>query len=192
VSISFTQNHFELFGLPARFAVDQARLDAAFRKVQAEVHPDRHAGAGDAGKRVAMQWSTRANEAYQTLKSPLRRATYLLELRGVGIGAESNTAMEPAFLIQQMEWREAVEDATAAKNTDVLDKLLGELRGEKKIRYGKLGALLDSGADAPAVEAVRQLMFLEKVEREIGSSLEGLDASEQLEDSLNRGLKRPH
>jgi molecular chaperone HscB len=172
----FTQNHFEMFGLPVRFAVDEARLDAAFREVQAEVHPDRHAGAGDAGRRVAMQWSTQANEAYQTLKNPLKRATYLLHLRGADIGAENNTAMEPAFLMQQMEWREAVEDATGAKNVDALDKLLRELRDDKKLRYGKLAALLDSGADAPAVEAVRQLMFLEKVEQDIGASLEALDA----------------
>jgi len=164
-----------MFGLPVRFAVDAARLDAAFREVQAQVHPDRHAGAGEAGKRVAMQWSTRANEAYQTLKSPLKRAIYLLELRGREIGAENNTAMEPAFLMQQMEWRESVEDATAAKNVDALDKLLADLRADKKLRYEKLGVLLDSGADAPAVEAVRQLMFLEKVEEEIGSSLEDLD-----------------
>ncbi|MDB5805863.1 MAG: hscB [Betaproteobacteria bacterium] len=165
-----------MFGLPARFAIDAASLDTAFREVQAQVHPDRHAGAGDAGRRVAMQWSTRANEAYQTLKNPLKRATYLLELRGADIGAENNTAMEPAFLMQQMEWREAVEDATGAKNVNALDKLLRDLREDKKLRYGKLGALLDSGADAPAVEAVRQLMFLEKVEDDIGHSLEALDA----------------
>jgi len=165
-----------MFGLPVRFAVDQAQLDTAFREVQAQVHPDRHASAGDAGRRVAMQWSTRANEAYQALRNPLKRATYLLELRGADIGAESNTAMEPAFLMQQMEWRESVEDATAAKNVDALDRLLGELRKEKKLRYDKLGALLDAGANAPAVEAVRQLMFLEKVEEDIGASLEALDA----------------
>jgi molecular chaperone HscB len=164
-----------MFGLPMRFAVDEARLNEAFREVQAQVHPDKHAAAGDAGRRVAMQWSTRANEAYQTLKHPLRRATYLLELRGADIGAENNTAMEPAFLMQQMEWREAVEDATGAKNVDALDKLLGDLRDEKRQRYSKLGALLDAGADAPAVEAVRQLMFLEKVEDDIGSSIEELD-----------------
>ena len=175
MSTPFTQNHFEMFGLPARFAVDEARLDTAFREVQAQVHPDRHAAAGDAGRRVAMQWSTRANEAYQTLKNPLKRATYLLELRGADIGAENNTAMEPAFLMQQMEWREAVEDATGAKNVDALDKLLRDLREDKKLRYGKLGALLDAGANAPAVEAVRQLMFLEKVEDDIGASLEALD-----------------
>jgi molecular chaperone HscB len=173
---SFNQNHFEMFGLPVSFAIDGARLDAAYREVQAQVHPDRHAAAGDAGRRVAMQWSTRANEAYQTLKDPLKRAIYLLESRGADIGAENNTAMEPAFLMQQMEWREAVEDATGAKNVDALDRLLRELREDKKLRYGKLGALLDSGANVPAVEAVRQLMFLEKVEDEIGASLEALDA----------------
>ena len=165
-----------MFGLPARFAVDAAALDTAFREVQAQVHPDRHAAAGDAGRRVAMQWSTRANEAYQTLKDPLKRATYLLHLRGQDIGAENNTAMEPAFLMQQMEWREAVEDATAAKNVDALDVLLRDMREDKKSRYGKLGALLDSGADAPAVEAVRQLMFVDKLEDEIRQSLEELDA----------------
>ena len=176
MATNFSQNHFELFDLPQGFAVDMAKLDAAYREVQTQVHPDRHAAAGDAGRRVAMQWSTRANEAYQTLKNPLARATYLLQLRGKDIGAENNTAMEPAFLMQQMEWREAVEDATAAKNADALDQLLRDLREDKKLRYGKLGTLLDSGADAPAVEAVRQLMFLEKVEDEIGASLEALDA----------------
>ena len=165
-----------MFGLPARFAVDGAALDQAFREVQAQVHPDRHAAAGDAGRRVAMQWSTRANEAYQTLKDPLKRATYLLHLRGQDIGAENNTAMEPAFLMRQMEWREAVEDATAAKNVDALDTLLRDMREDKKSRYGKLGALLDSGADAPAVEAVRQLMFVDRLEDEIRQSLEELDA----------------
>lgn len=176
MALNFSQNHFEMFGLPLGFAIDEARLDAAYREVQAEVHPDRHAAAGDAGRRVAMQWSTQANEAYQTLKNPLKRATYLLQLRGADIGAENNTAMEPAFLMQQMEWREAVEDATGAKNIDALDQLLRDLREDKKLRYGKLAALLASGADAPAVEAVRQLMFLEKVEQDIGASLEALDA----------------
>ncbi len=172
----FSKNHFEMFGLPVSFALDEARLDGAYREVQAQVHPDRHAGAGDAGRRVAMQWSTQANEAYRTLKNPLARATYLLHLRGQDIGAENNTAMEPAFLMEQMEWREAVEDATAAKNVDALDKLLADLRRDKAVRYGKLAALLGSNADAPAVEAVRQLMFLEKVEDDIDSSIEQLDA----------------
>ena len=175
MSKAFSQNYFEWFGLPAAFGIDPDALSTAYREVQGQVHPDRHAHSGDTGKRVAMQLSTRANEAFETLKNPLKRATYLLELRGIDIGAENNTAMEPAFLVDQMEWREAVEDARAAKHVDELDRLLGKLREDTKLRYGKLGALLDANANQPAVEAVRQLMFLEKVESEIGDSLAALE-----------------
>lgn len=171
----FSQNYFEWFGLPLVFSVDPTVLGDAYREIQGQVHPDRHAQSGEAGKRVAMQLSTRANEAFDTLKNPLKRAIYLLELRGMDIGAENNTAMEPEFLMQQMDWREAVEDALAAKNVDQLDRLLERLRADAGLRYGKLGALIDARADQPAVEAVRQLMFLEKVQSEIGDSLAALE-----------------
>ena len=108
---SLNDSHFDLFDLPPHYALDANKLDDAYRTVQAQVHPDRFAAAGDAQKRIAMQWATRTNEAYQTLRDPLKRATYLLSLRGVDVGAENNTAMEPAFLMQQMEWRENIEDA---------------------------------------------------------------------------------
>ncbi|MFL6701525.1 MAG: iron-sulfur cluster co-chaperone HscB C-terminal domain-containing protein, partial [Paraburkholderia graminis] len=85
-------------------------------------------------------------------------------------------AMEPAFLMQQMEWREAIEDAAAAKNVDALDALLAELRDEERVRYEKLGALLDSGANQAAGEAVRQLMFIERVASETGSQIERLES----------------
>jgi len=172
---SLNDSHFKLFDLPEQFALDASVLDHAYRTVQAQVHPDRFAAAGDAQKRIAMQWATRANEAYQTLRDPLKRARYLLSLRGVDVGAENNTAMEPAFLMQQMEWREAIEDASAAKNVDALDALLGELRDEEKVRFTKLAALLDSDSDQAAGEAVRQLMFIERVATEIGTQIERLD-----------------
>ena len=102
------QNHFELFQLPARFDVDMDALDAAYREVQGRVHPDRFVNASDAEKRVAMQWATRANEAYQTLKNPMLRARYLCELNGVDLQTESNTAMPMDFLMEQMEDRKSV------------------------------------------------------------------------------------
>lgn len=173
--VSLKDSHFDLFHLPAQFALDDAALDAAYRTVQTQVHPDRFAAAGDAQKRIAMQWATRANEAYRTLRDPLKRATYLLSLRGVDIGAENNTAMEPAFLMQQMEWREGIEDAAAARNVDALDALLAELRDEKRARVERLGTLLDSGADQAAAEAVRQLMFIERVASEVGAQIERLE-----------------
>ncbi|WP_321902263.1 Fe-S protein assembly co-chaperone HscB [Paraburkholderia tropica] len=172
---SLSDSHFVLFGLPEQFAIDADSLDHAYRTVQAQVHPDRFAAAGDAQRRVAMQWATRANEAYQTLRDPLKRAKYLLHLRGVDVGAEDNTAMEPAFLMQQMEWREAIEDAVHAKNVDALDALSGELRDDERARLAKLAALIDSGSNQPAAEAVRQLMFIERVAAEIETQIERLE-----------------
>jgi len=99
----------------------------------------------------------------------------MLSLRGVDVGAENNTAMEPAFLMQQMEWRETIEDAAAAKNLGALEALLDELRGEERVRFDKLAALLDSHSDQAAGEAVRQLMFIERVASEIGTQIEKLE-----------------
>jgi molecular chaperone HscB len=156
---TLNDSHFDLFDLPPTYAIDASKLDDAYRTVQAQVHPDRFAAAGDAQKRVAMQWATRANEGYQTLRDPLKRAIYMLSLRGVHADAENNTAMEPAFLMQQMEWRENIE----------------ELRDQERIRFEKLAALIDSHADQAASEAVRQLMFIERVASEIGVQIEKLD-----------------
>jgi molecular chaperone HscB len=172
---SLSDSHFVLFGLPEQFEVDGDTLDHAYRTVQAQVHPDRFAAAGDAQKRVAMQWATRANEAYQTLRDPLKRAIYMLHLRGIDVGAENNTAMEPAFLMQQMEWREAIEDAVGAKNVDALDALAGELRDDERVRLAKLAALIGSGSNQAAAEAVRQLMFIERVASEIDAQIERLE-----------------
>lgn len=102
---------FALFGLPRRQALDRAALDATWRRLQAEVHPDRFAGQGAAAQRVAMQWSVRVNEAYRRLKDPVQRAAVLCALAGVPIDAERNTAMPASFLMQQMAWREALDDA---------------------------------------------------------------------------------
>ncbi|WP_247537325.1 Fe-S protein assembly co-chaperone HscB [Ralstonia pseudosolanacearum] len=173
---SASDTHFSLFGLPEHFEVDDGALNAAYRTVQSQAHPDRHAQASDAERRVAMQWATRANEAYQTLRDPLKRATYLLHLRGIDVQAESNTAMLPAFLMQQMEWRESLADAKAAGDMPALDDLLAMLRGEKRARYQTLAGLLNGGGhNAAAADAVRQLMFIEKIERDTAEAIDRLD-----------------
>src|ERR1700748_3229185 len=168
-------DHFDLFHLPQRFAVDTHALDEAYRAVQAQVHPDRFAAAGEAQKRVAMQWASQANDASQTLKQPLKRAIYLLHLRGIDVQAENNTAMEPAFLMQQMEWRERIEDAAASRNVTELESLGRDLRDDARVRFDKLAALLDSHADQAAAEAVRQLMFIERVSEDVNTQIERLD-----------------
>jgi len=169
------QNHFELFQLPARFNVDMDALDAAYREVQGRVHPDRFVNATDAEKRVAMQWATRANEAYQTLKHPQKRAQYLIELNGVDLQTESNTAMPMAFLMQQMEWREALGDARAAKDAGALDELDAQLRGERKTMLARVGQQLDAGEYGQAAEGVRALMFLDKFGDEVQYAFEAID-----------------
>src|SRR5215217_7964128 len=100
-----------LFGLREQFAQDRAAIDARWKELQREAHPDRFAAQGGAAQRVAMQWSVRINEAYQRLKDPLKRAAYLCELRGAAIDAESNTAMPAVFLVEQLKWREELEEA---------------------------------------------------------------------------------
>ncbi|WP_147695560.1 Fe-S protein assembly co-chaperone HscB [Vogesella mureinivorans] len=175
MSTDFTQDHFALFNLPRRFAIDTAQLDSAWRTAAAEVHPDRYVSGQDAEKRVALMRATRVNEAYQTLKSPVARARYLLQLAGIDTAEETNTSMPAAFLMAQMEWREAIADARAAANVDQLEALSQQLRGDVKGLEAELGSALDEQADhAAAALAVRKLRFLEKLDQEIGDAIEAL------------------
>ena len=172
-----TQNFFELLGLPARFQVDGEQLDRAYRDLQANVHPDRFVNAQEAERRVSMQQSTRANEAYQTLKNPIRRAAYLLRQQGVDPQFETNTAMPADFLVKQMEWREAIEEAADSADARELDRLSSRLDAELKSMYAEVGRQIDERRDFPgAAETVRKLMFLEKVGEEIGDAMEALES----------------
>jgi molecular chaperone HscB len=170
------QNHFDLFQLPARFDIDAGALDAAYRDVQGQVHPDRFVNASDAEKRVAMQWATRANEAYQTLKHPQKRARYLVELNGVDLQTESNTAMPMDFLMQQMEWREALGEARADKDEAALDALDTQVKAARKAQLAQAAAQLDAGNFEAAGQTVRILMFLEKFSEELQHAFSAIDA----------------
>ena len=138
--MDFRADHFSLFGLNRAFRLDLSDLDSRYRDIQAQVHPDRFVNAGDAERRLSMQWATHANEAYQTLKKPLERAKYLLHLAGHDIQAESNTAMPADFLIEQMEWREAVMEARDGGDHHELERLHNRLRGDINGRYDELGS----------------------------------------------------
>lgn len=170
-----SQDFFALFGLPRRQDIDAIELETRYRDLQARVHPDRHAHLPPAEQRVAMQQATRVNEAYLTLKDPLKRACYLLALAGHDAQLETNTAMPVEFLMAQMELREAV--ATARENGDsaALDTLQRRLRKAIRGEYASLQTLLDGGDHAHAAALVRQLMFQEKLLREIGDALEVLE-----------------
>jgi molecular chaperone HscB len=169
-------DHFSLFGLNRAFRLVLSDLDSRYRDIQAQVHPDRFANASDAERRLSMQWATHANEAYQTLKKPLERAKYLLHLAGHDIQAENNTAMPTDFLMEQMEWREAVMEARGGGDHHELERLHNRLRGDINGRYDELGQLIDDSSDlALATDRVRRLMFLEKLLYEIDDALASLE-----------------
>ncbi|WP_037485706.1 Fe-S protein assembly co-chaperone HscB [Sphaerotilus natans] len=170
--MKLTDNDFDLFGVPARFAQDRAQLDARWKALQSEVHPDRFASEGAAAQRVAMQWAIRVNEAYQRLKDPLRRGAYLCELQGAAIEAESNTAMPGAFLMQQMEWREALDEA---RTLEAVEALADDVSAAERRMQQQLGTLIDERQDWPAAAAqVRALMFVARFAADVDRRLDAL------------------
>lgn len=172
--MKLSDDDFTLFGLPQQQQLDRAELDARRRVLQAQVHPDRFAAEGAAAQRVAMQWAVRINEAYQRLKDPLSRAAYLCELRGVAVDAERNTAMPPAFLMQQMAWREALEETGSAGEIQALDE---QIAAEEHRLLAALTDQLDQQQDtATAAAQVRALMFVARFRQDIDRRLDLLDA----------------
>ena len=156
---------FELFGVPQRFAQERSALDARWKELQREAHPDRFAAQGAAAQRVAMQWSVRINEAYQRLKDPLRRAAYLCELHGAPIRAEDNTAMPAEFLMQQMQWREDLEDADSAAAVDALE---AQVQQARRAALERCASLIDTQRDfVAAAQQVRALMFIARFAKDI-------------------------
>ena len=171
----FSRNHFELLGLPVAFAVDANALDSAYRELQSRVHPDRYASASEAERRVAMQWATKANEAYRTLRNPVDRARYLLSLKGFDTEEESNTSMPPDFLMQQMEWREIVEEGRARRDAGVLEGLRREIEASRAEMHALLARALGGERNYDAgCSLVRKLRFLDKIEGEIDDALEDM------------------
>ncbi|MFZ2390103.1 MAG: Fe-S protein assembly co-chaperone HscB [Polaromonas sp.] len=161
---------FELFGIPMQFAQDRVQLDARWKELQREAHPDKFAAQGVAAQRVAMQWSVRINEAYQRLKNPLKRASYLCELHGAPINAENNTAMPSDFLVQQMEWREALDEA---KTVQDLDEIASQSKSSGRKQLLKIERTLDVDKDFPAaVQQVRSLMFIERFTSEVDARID--------------------
>jgi len=170
--VNLNSSDFELFGLPERFAQDRAAIDARWKELQREAHPDKFAAQGQAAQRVAMQWSVRINEAYQRLKDPLKRAAYLCELRGSPINAENNTAMPADFLAEQMEWREALDEARSQADLDALEGRLDRGRNDTLQRIAQL--LDERGDAAAAARQVRALMFIERFGRDVEARMDQL------------------
>ncbi len=171
--MNLASDDFELFGLPRQFAQDRDAIDQRWKSLQREAHPDKFAADGAAAQRLAMQWSVRINEAYQRLKDPLKRAAYLCELGNAPVNAESNTEMPPDFLIQQMQWREAMDDAGSVS---ALEQLLEQVRQSRNRLLQQCATLIDDAHDfAAAVCPVRALMFIEKFALDLNQRIDQLE-----------------
>ena len=172
MTLTLQSSDFEIFGLEPKFAVERSALDARWKELQREAHPDRFATADAQAQRQAMQWSVRINEAYQRLKDPVKRASYLCELNGAPIEAENNTAMPAAFLMQQMQWREDLEDANSVAD---LEKMADDVAKARRDMLEGLRATADDQSDYPALaQQVRALMFVERFSRDVDQRLDQL------------------
>ena len=191
--MDFNADHFALFELPRQFALEPSLLNQRYREIQAKVHPDKFVQASDTERRLHLQWATRINEAYQVLKKPLSRGQYLLELSGHDLAVDNNLAMSSEFLIEQMEWREAVAEARSARKLDELERLQNDLEPIIDAAYAELANLLNDLFDATqanstkpqspttthspdlALDCLRRLMFLEKLRHDIAEAMSALD-----------------
>ncbi len=176
LEFDFRKNFFQLFGLPERFHIDSTELSQRYRALQGEVHPDKFAHRPESERRLSMQWATQINQAYQTLGNPVQRGRYLLQQHGVDTLEETNTAMPADFLMQQMEWREAIEEAARACDAGALTALESRLQHGMRELETRLAVKIDDMHDYPgAALDVRKLKFLEKLAEEIASAFDKID-----------------
>ncbi len=179
MQLDFSNNHFELFELDSHFDLDTEVLDETYQQLQRVLHPDKFASASDAERRWSVQAASRVNEAYQTLKQPLKRANYLLELQGLMLNEETDTQMDPMFLMEQMELREALGDAeSAADPYAALDKIAGQLSSQINDHASSFSAAAQGEAWDEGRKLVRQWQFLEKLRQEARSLEARLDDAE--------------
>lgn len=163
--------YFELFNLPPTFDIDETAVEQIYRRLAAQFHPDKYASASSFEQRQAMMMASTVNEAYRTLKSPTDRAAYLLQAQGIDADAPEHTAFAPEFLMQQMEWREALESARAEHDESALGALDEEIAGEQNGLFRQLSAAFAENQTETAAALVRQGRFLDKLRKEIQSAL---------------------
>ena len=170
---SASENYFQFFGLSPQFSLDLAQLDQAYLAIQKEVHPDRHTQGSDSEQRIAMQMATLAHTAQHTLKHPIQRGLYLCKLHGVEANLETNTAMPTAFLLQQMAWRDSLEES--ADDFAALDALATEVDSAYQAALVELAEAMDRTHNYQrAAELLRGLLFIDKFATELDDAIAAL------------------
>ncbi len=174
-----TQNYFEIFSLAISTEVDIKQLQQTNRELQQQYHPDKFASASDVDKRRAMQITSLLNQAFNTLKEPVLRLQYMLSLKGVDMNAETDTSMDGAFLMEQMELREAIADVR--QKTDplaVLDDMSRQLKKRLASLVEEFKQYYQQDELEKSREVVRKCQFINKAQKEVS------EITEQLEDEL--------
>ena len=178
IVVDITKNFFELFQLPVSCQVDSNLLSERYRELQKAVHPDRFAADDQRQQRLSAQYAAHVNEAMDTLKSPLKRSIYLLQLAGKPVDMENNTVMDTAFLMEQMELRERVSEIRDhADPENELETVIEEVEGTIDSYHDAFDALWQKGDDESLAEAesiVKKMQFMVKLAAEL----------EQLESEL--------
>ena len=169
-NLSGFDDYFALFQLKPQFKIDRQALESAYLTVQQKVHPDMHAQASDSDKRVSMQLSALANSAYRTLMNPIQRGLYMCARNGVDPQLETNTAMPAQFLMQQMEWREALDDVR--DQPAKLDELYKEVEQTRANLLKEVEATIDQANDFElAATQLRALLFIDKFGAELEDAI---------------------
>jgi molecular chaperone HscB len=167
-------DYFELLGLPHAFHLDDTVLQANWKQRAAQVHPDRFAAAIPAQRRVALEWSTRLNEAYRVLRDPLSRAQYMCEFAGFPPNSDGRVALKPAFLMQQMAWREDLEQLEASQDREGLKALIEEVCSDRSERLSQTARLIEQQQWEQAISSLNEWMFIEKFLQELELSMRSL------------------
>ena len=182
MAADLSSSYFQLFGLPRAFGIDAAQLDSRYRELQRIVHPDRYVNASERERRLAMQQATRINEGYQTLKDPLKRGRYLLELGGFVFSDQHHTTRDPEFLMRQMELREALGAVKTTGNPlAVLTGLIDGIADDFALLTGELQSRFKGGdcSDPPAAaDTLMKMQFFRRLQEE------ALELEAALEDEL--------
>jgi len=175
----FKQNYFEIFSQPVSTDLDLNFLKQKNRELQQQVHPDRFANGSDAEKLKAVQKTSLINEAFEVLKSPVSRLQYMLSIKGVDMDAESDTAMDGGFLMEQMELREDIANVRSLKAPfDALDAMTSDLKNKSADLIAEFKTVYENDGLDVGREIVRKLQFLNKAQKEIN------EITEQLEDEI--------
>ncbi|MCP3662012.1 MAG: Fe-S protein assembly co-chaperone HscB [Gammaproteobacteria bacterium] len=177
--LDFSKNYFELFGLSVGYIIDIDRLSRRYRELQQVVHPDRYANGTDQEKRLSMQGATRINEAFETLKDPIARGRYLLQLHDIEMESQQETTQDAGFLIEQLELRETLEQARHADDPySVISDLMAGINKQSNTLIGQMAVQFETATPdqlEQAREILRKMQFLSKLRYEAVSLEDELD-----------------